>query len=97
MPEKEYIDREALINYCKNIIQDKWNENTAPISWAHAYADFIDDIETLPSADVTEIVRCRDCRLRKTEDCAMYCQCDCGQQHTWETDNDFCSFGKRKD
>lgn len=23
--------------------------------------------------------------------------CECGEQHTWETDNDFCSYGERID
>ena len=43
------------------------------------------------------IVRCKDCALRKTEDCMMYYECDCGAQHTWESDNDFCSYGERKE
>ncbi len=83
MPEKEYIAREAVL---------KLLSDCGAIGEFGRYL-----IEKAPAADVTEIVRCRDCKLRKTEDCAMYCQCDCGQQHTWETDNDFCSFGKRKD
>ncbi len=52
MSEKEYIDREALINTCKKIIQERWNETAAPVSWSHAYADFIDDINNQPAADV---------------------------------------------
>lgn len=40
-----------------------------------------------------EMVRCKDCRLRKTEECAMQYECDCGQEHTWENDNDYCSWG----
>lgn len=55
MAEKEYIDREALIKVCKKIIQDRWGECTAPVSWANAYADFIDDIEAQPAADVTPV------------------------------------------
>ena len=47
MAEKEYIEREALINACKKIIHDKCNDTTAPDSWSHAYADFIDDINEL--------------------------------------------------
>lgn len=38
----------------------------------------------------------KDCALRKTEDCAMYYECDCGAQCSWETDNDYCSFGKKE-
>ena len=40
-----------------------------------------------------EIVHCKDCRLRKTEECAMQYECDCGEQHSWENDNDYCSWG----
>ena len=40
-----------------------------------------------------EIVHCKDCRLRKLEECAMQYECDCGEQHSWENDNDYCSWG----
>ena len=46
--------------------------------------------------DATEVVRCKDCINRNTGDCAMYYQCNCGEQHTWESDNDYCSWGERK-
>ena len=52
----EYIEREALIEKCKAIIQDKWNDKVAPVSWSHAYADFIEDIENQPTADVAPVV-----------------------------------------
>lgn len=55
MAEKEYIEREALINTCKKIIQERWNETVAPVSWSHAYADFIDDINNQPAADVVPV------------------------------------------
>lgn len=32
---------------CDGMIKDKWNSNTAPISWAEAYADFKDDIDEI--------------------------------------------------
>lgn len=37
------------------------------------------------------IGRCKDCEKRKPPDCTMYYECQCGAQHTWETDSDFCS------
>ena len=40
-----------------------------------------------------KIVHCKDCRLRKLEECAMQYECDCGEQHSWENDNDYCSWG----
>ena len=55
MAEKEYIEREALIDFCKKIIHERWNETTAPVSWSHAYADFIDDINNQPAANVVPV------------------------------------------
>ena len=55
------------------------------------------EISGLPAADVAEVVRCRDCRWRGIEECAMFYRCECGEQHTWETDNDFCSYGERRE
>ena len=45
--------------------------------------------------DVVPVVRCKDCRLRGREECAMFYRCECGEQHTWETDDDFCSYGEK--
>ena len=47
--------------------------------------------------DWVPVVRCKDCRWRGREECAMFYRCECGEQHTWETDNDFCSYGERKE
>ena len=59
--------------------------------------DLVDTFAEIPAADVVEVVRCENCIRRGTEDCAMYYGCECGEQHTWETDNDFCSWGERRD
>ena len=46
--------------------------------------------------DLIEVVRCKDCIQRGRVDCAMSYRCDCGEQYTWETDNDYCSYGERR-
>ena len=46
-------------------------------------------------SDRIKVVRCKECIYRGQEDCAMFYRCDCGEQVTWETDNDFCSYGER--
>ena len=56
--------------------------------------DLVDTFGDIPAADVVPVVRCKDCRLRGREECAMFYRCECGEQHTWETDNDFCSYGE---
>ena len=56
--------------------------------------DLADTFADIPAVDVAPVVRCKDCRWRGREECAMFYRCECGEQHTWETDNDFCSYGE---
>ena len=76
----EYIDREALIDFCKKIIHDRWNETTAPVSWSHAYADFINDINNQPAADVAPVKHGHWSHLGGDE----WCCSNCGQIVTTE-------------
>lgn len=41
------IDADALQELCNKRIKDTWNSKTAPVSWAEAYADFKDDINSI--------------------------------------------------
>lgn len=43
------IDADALQELCNRRIRDTWNSGTAPVSWAEAYADFKDDIDSIPT------------------------------------------------
>ena len=43
------IDADALQELCNRRIQNTWNSGTAPVSWAEAYADFKDDIDSIPT------------------------------------------------
>lgn len=52
----EYIEREALMEDCKRMIDEVWNSKTAPVSWSHAYAEFLDNVERAPTADVAPVV-----------------------------------------
>ena len=80
----EYIKREAVIEAIMSEPPD-----------AHYPQWYVDKIKSIPAADVAPVVRCKDCRWRGREDCAMFYRCNCGEQHTWETDNDFCSYGEK--
>ena len=53
--KKEFLDKQELIKKCQEIINIEWNKRAAPVSWADAYEDFIDDIEEMPAANVSEI------------------------------------------
>ena len=84
MLEKEYVEKNHLI---KTLI----NSNTL------YNAKVFHLIKRESTADVVEVVRCKDCILRNTDDCAMNYKCDCGSQYSWENDTDFCSWGKRSE
>lgn len=92
---KEHIEREAAKARLRMWITDcvLAGNNEA----ADRFRDCIDLLDSIPAADVVEVVRCENCIRRGTEDCAMYYECECGEQHAWETDNDFCSWGERRD
>jgi hypothetical protein len=87
-----YIERETALNLISDIFfktDPDGEEQCGVIKCSKA-------IRNAPAADVVEVVRCKECVKRNTADCSMYYECDCGQQHTWETDNDFCSYGERR-
>ncbi len=48
------------------------------------------DIEAQPTADVAEVVRCKDCRFFKREVCPL-------ANIEEPQPNDFCSYGERAD
>lgn len=55
-------------------------------------------LETEQAIDAVEVVRCENCRKRHTWECAMHYESEDGkEQYGWENDNDFCSWGERKD
>ena len=58
---------------------------------------YANELNEMPTADVVEVVRCKDCVKRQTPDCTMWYQCSvCGGQWSWENDAAFCSLGERK-
>ena len=103
MAEKEYIERKDLIN---NRPPQRNPDQTGREEYNKGYNDGIKSvlacIENQPSADVTEVVRCKDCKYYDKE----YHQC---KLHSEEPDqystgfifcmqeDDFCSYGERKE
>ena len=62
----------------------------------HTQERLIDCVRNTPTADVQEVVRCKDCLHRDPEDK----KCDCSFQARGcifpMEDDDFCSYGKRR-
>lgn len=92
------MNRKDVIENLKNRLNDLHNGYQTYLE--HGGKQDIEtesDIEALNMAiealQEPEIVHCKDCKLRKLEECAMQYECDCGEQHSWENDNDYCSWG----
>lgn len=62
------------------------------------YAIATETVEKVLNPDFVEVVRCRECRWRKGPMCSMeYHNDETREQYTWELDNDFCSYGERRE
>ena len=86
---RKYIDQEELIKTVCKEYQGCMNTFFAKPN------DFVTMIEDAPTV---EIVHCKDCKHRNTDECAMWLECSqCGGQWSWCNDNDFCSYGERKE
>ena len=97
----KYIDVDVFIKSFREALpglKAQVDPDLTPKAYAYLRGGeaIIEDLTKFPAADVAPVVRCKDCRWRGREDCAMFYRCECGEQHTWETDNDFCSYGERK-
>jgi len=57
MDERKYIEMETVKRHIRRLIQDPWNHQAAPASWADAYEDLIDILESEPAADVRPVKR----------------------------------------
>lgn len=101
----EYIDRELA----EKIF---WEEQQELLKWKRYHQfdkdekavydrleDYQDKIKALPTADVVEVVRCKDCKYYKqnpySPDEDMMCMCWCDWLPT--DPDDFCSYGERKE
>ena len=91
LPKKQIADFKRAVNAVKPMNSDYLTGYISALSVVEGA------IAEQPTADVVEVVRCKNCKFRKTENCAMYYECECGEQHTWENDDDFCSCGERKE
>ena len=83
----EYIEREALIEFVK--------QNTPHFDGETTMECVERSIRYAPTADVAEVVRCKDCiHSDFIKSCSKYeCRKGCG---TLKYSTDFCSYGERK-
>ena len=92
----EYIARQKLINAIPIVNEDK------QISLYGAVADFMVIALSIPTADVVEVVRCKNCKKWDTSQKFLtYCACSrwslSKSQSRLTAPDAFCSFGERKE
>lgn len=55
-------------------------------------------IDRQPTVDAVPVVRCRDCKHRGTDDCIFHIKGEpADEELLLKLDNDFCSYGERKE
>ena len=59
-------------------------------------ADVRKEIEIAPTVDAVELVRCKDCKHYNTASCSDGCGW-CEEMNAGWSDNDFCSYGERRE
>ena len=96
----KYIERDAFIAWLKKIPMVDLSDGRG-LCRVIFEDDFKRAIKNMPENIIhgSEVfVRCENCRKRHTWECAMhYESVDGEEQYGWENDNDFCSWGERKD
>ena len=62
------------------------------------YYDGEEIIKNAPTVDAVEVVRCRECKHRGTDDCIFHIKGEpADEELLLKLDNDFCSYGERKE
>lgn len=93
MAEKEYIERDELESRIKKHVKCR-DADRETLEWAKD--ECIRQAHCMPAADVVEVVRCKDCKHASfLYSCGGYmCKKGCGAT---KSENDFCSYGERKE
>ena len=91
---KEYIERRLLLDKVERVMDEaeyygEWED----VCYFYN-GDILDAIENAPTADVVEVVRCKDCKYSSfIKSCSKYeCSKGCG---ALKFSNDFCSYGAK--
>ena len=101
-----YIEKEPIIEF----ITKGLNNPNKSKAFGHDAIEILTEIEYAPTADVAEVVRCKDCKFWTTMDngiswhhqgrtdgeCEKLWQLHCAERHLTNKDH-FCSYGERKE
>ena len=103
-----YIDADALLSQIQDSSGETWAKDVLGMyNWAHSVQikdNFVRLIKDAPTADVVEVVRCKDCKHNVANwqhdelDIEDYTDivCDYFMTDGMEA-NDYCSYGERRE
>ena len=108
-----YIDADALIEEMQRCSYETWSKGLNSSWWANSVKlkdNMVNLIKKAPSADVVEVVRCKDCKYwdkdnieqhtYSSEDSTLADFAECTRWSNWSVChllrfNDYCSCGER--
>lgn len=87
-----YIDVDKAIAHIRGECESYY-----PTTFLAGISATINELNKIPTADVVEVVRCKDCRYWQDNNGGYpHEECRWGKDETPDAD-DFCSYGERKD
>lgn len=101
------IDADAMMKHLENLFCDNC-DTPRKIGWCDVcdYKYFMDEMKKEPTVDAVEVVRCKDCKwYKESNHSELYPMRFCYRLknddgvpvgYNW-ADNDFCSYGERRD
>lgn len=95
---KEYIERDALLKRMEERLAALRREYGDYDHYTDGFEEGCVAVEDATAADVVEVVRCRDCKHRGTDECIFHIKGEPADEELLaKLDNDFCSYGERRD
>lgn len=100
-----YFDADEALRMIRNSKQDCPFVDGKKSVWDVAHDCAISCVDAVPTADVVEVVRCKDCEFKHiTSSCRVMCKRNAKKSKlnnewyglTATDDNHYCSYGKRK-
>lgn len=89
-----YIDKEKAIELIKNFGKGAIEDGMKTLDPVDDIILLSSGVDLIPTADVVEVVRCKDCKNLMFSD--FYGECSKGYMGIVSPD-DYCSYGERKD
>ena len=93
MANKEYIEREAV----ERFITKGLNNPDKSKAYGYDAVEILTEVHHMDAADVVEVVRCKDCKFYKYDDCWNIQWTDREGNMAYVKEDDFCSYGERKE